>query len=610
MLNLINNINFIMVSLNTSPHLAVWEEELSPEELRCKKDLEDAALEFFNSKGTKDLAKTLKLYFKNRKTPFTEEEVQTWYKMAKERIQVMHINNQLGDGIFATADIEDDCPIACYAGIFKEPVDDGDTDLEYSWSIEWEKEVRGGQFCCQALVDGTAKAHSNFTRCVNGTTNPADANVDVIWIPVKKRDGTHSIQLLYIASEKIKAGDQLLVYYGDLYRWKGKKKRLTPNTFTLADDGSGSLKVVENIKRKSTKNSESALMDIEDDHKEDFSCKSTPSKSSEESADLRDSSPVEPPSETSSDASNALKKTTHPRRSRKGQISSKSLVPGKNLKRKEALDLFQKTLTDLNVEPDIITQLLTAVKERCAHKTSPVHKKRLEKVIEALKGHPHYLFIKGVIEQYEETMLRYSTSASAALENAVSHPLASRIPTTRFWGHIKTQVFLSRTSALQSQLPEDEMWVKIVLTIQTLAERYYKKELPEHIISKYISFIKNQELADKIAEIALVVIKTDARGLVGKHTAATSGSPLTLPSLPIIAPLPRKPKQRQPMASSPPANVGDFPLHETAAAAASISAASSQGTHSKKRKKPPEVLAGSPLKKPNLSEPDEDMNIQ
>lgn len=495
---------------SASPHLANWEEELSPNELLCKKDLEDAALDFFNAKETEDLAETLKFHFQNQKAPFNEEEVEAWYKETQDRIQIMSINGRIGNGVFATAPIANNRPIACYGGIIKEPVADDDKDHEYIWSIEWEKAVRRGNISCQVLVDGSSEEHSNFTRYINGTTKPKDANLDAIWIPVRKKKGQHFIQILYIANKPIAPGQQLLVYYGDGYKWKMKAKRVNPNSYRLVDDGTGSSKVkfFRNASREIPQHSIEIAVEEEEESEID-------------SPELQVPAILQPPA-----------------RSRQ-----RPLIPGKHTKLRKIDRGFKKALNDIISDNEAQkTKLLHAMKWLFKNKTSFNPTRRLDKALENLDDPNKFQPIKDWAQKYEERRIQCCATASLSFKNDPSDPLLAMLSDHNDWRPTKKLLFLSKIAPFRNNLP-DTTWVEIIKESQNVAKKKYtkkisledtpKEQLSEKDFLDRFTFLENHKLASQIAKIALETCLVDARSLAGKHKTTTNNR--SSPTLPLAS---------------------------------------------------------------------------
>jgi SET domain len=136
--------------------------------------------------------------------------VDKYYKLTKQQFEspwyMKFINNKIGYGIFAAADIEAGQLIAEYVGIIYDSVTylSAPRNPRYCWNVNPPLQVQNAH---KFYVD--ALASCNFTRIINHSYKP-----NVIPVPMHGPDGS---RMLYVACEKIKKDEQLLVNYGEGY---------------------------------------------------------------------------------------------------------------------------------------------------------------------------------------------------------------------------------------------------------------------------------------------------------------------------------------------------------------------------------------------------------
>ena len=119
------------------------------------------------------------------------------------------INEQVGHGIFADADIEEDQMIGEYTGIIIETSRAQELDMSYAWTILSPEHYRdrGQSFFVNAKKAG------NFVRFINHSSYP---NIKPLTV---YSDGAW--HMIYIAARPIKKDEQILVNYGPGY-WISK----------------------------------------------------------------------------------------------------------------------------------------------------------------------------------------------------------------------------------------------------------------------------------------------------------------------------------------------------------------------------------------------------
>lgn len=143
-------------------------------------------------------------------TPEEKEVVKKYYRLTKQQYEspwyMKFISKKLGYGIYAAADIEPGQLIAEYVGIIydEETYLSRPRDSRYCWNLQPPLNAKNGQkfYVC-------AFPACNFTRIINHSYNP-----NVIPVPMHGPDGS---RMLYVACEKIKKDEQLLVNYGSGY---------------------------------------------------------------------------------------------------------------------------------------------------------------------------------------------------------------------------------------------------------------------------------------------------------------------------------------------------------------------------------------------------------
>ena len=145
-----------------------------------------------------------------------KEVVEKYHHLVKQQYEapwyMKFISKKVGYGIFAAADIEPGQLIGEYTGI----VYDNETynkklprNPNYAWSITGPSSNKG-----IVLFQVDAKDSCNFTRMINHSYEP-----NLIPVVLHAPDGSH---MLYVACEKIKKDEQLLVNYGNGY-WNGRE---------------------------------------------------------------------------------------------------------------------------------------------------------------------------------------------------------------------------------------------------------------------------------------------------------------------------------------------------------------------------------------------------
>lgn len=105
-------------------------------------------------------------------------------------------------GVYAKEDLEANLELGEYLGeILPTRGTDKDTNVDYSFDLENDFEVN-------------AKTQRSWHAMVNGTSSPDVANVSV-----EKRIENKSPHIYYYLNRPIKRGEQLLIYYGDQYKF-------------------------------------------------------------------------------------------------------------------------------------------------------------------------------------------------------------------------------------------------------------------------------------------------------------------------------------------------------------------------------------------------------
>jgi len=122
------------------------------------------------------------------------------------------INEKIGHGIFAAADIKGGDYIGDYVGIICDSQlwDKVCRDTSYSWRIGSPSEINSPH-----VFSIDAKHTGNFTRFINHSFDP-----NVIAISIYTHDGWH---LVYIAKKDIHKDEQILADYGRGY-WDVRKQ--------------------------------------------------------------------------------------------------------------------------------------------------------------------------------------------------------------------------------------------------------------------------------------------------------------------------------------------------------------------------------------------------
>lgn len=139
-----------------------------------------------------------------------KEVVKKYYRLTKQQYEspwyMKFISKKLGYGIYAAADIEPGQLIAEYVGIIYDEATylSRPRDSRYCWNLQPPINAKNRQkfYVC-------AFPACNFTRIINHSYNP-----NVIPVPMHGPDGS---RMLYVACEKIKKDEQLLVNYGPGY---------------------------------------------------------------------------------------------------------------------------------------------------------------------------------------------------------------------------------------------------------------------------------------------------------------------------------------------------------------------------------------------------------
>lgn len=136
--------------------------------------------------------------------------VEKYYWLTKQKYEspwyMKFINKKIGYGIYAAADIEPGQLIAEYAGILFDAYTYTATphNSKYCWNINPPQRMPTAQ---KFYVDAISSC--NFTRIINHSYKP-----NVIPVTMHGPDGS---RMLYVACEKIKKDEQLLVNYGEGY---------------------------------------------------------------------------------------------------------------------------------------------------------------------------------------------------------------------------------------------------------------------------------------------------------------------------------------------------------------------------------------------------------
>lgn len=140
-----------------------------------------------------------------------QEVVEKYYRLTKQQFEspwyMKFISKKVGYGIYAGADIEPGQLIAEYVGIIYDEqsyLNKIPRNPKYCWNVLPVPCVQNGQ---KFYVD--AIECCNFTRIINHSYKP-----NVIPVTMYGPDGS---RMLYVACEKIKKDEQLLVNYGQGY---------------------------------------------------------------------------------------------------------------------------------------------------------------------------------------------------------------------------------------------------------------------------------------------------------------------------------------------------------------------------------------------------------
>ena len=149
-------------------------------------------------------------------TPQEREAVDKYYHLVKQQYEapwyMKFISKKVGYGIFAAADIEPGQLIGEYTGLIYDALTytkRTPRNSNYAWSIYAPASKKNA-----ILFHVDAKDHCNFTRMINHSYEP-----NVIAVTMHGPDGS---RILYVATEKIKKDEQILVNYGTGY-WEGRE---------------------------------------------------------------------------------------------------------------------------------------------------------------------------------------------------------------------------------------------------------------------------------------------------------------------------------------------------------------------------------------------------
>lgn len=155
-------------------------------------------------------------------SPEEKEVIDRYYALTKQQYEspwyMKFINKKIGYGIYAAADIEPGQLIAEYVGIIYDEAYYMTTpqNPKFCWNVQPPSFVKNGQ---KFYVDAIESC--NFTRIINHSYKP-----NVIPLQMHGPDGS---RMLYVACEKIKKDEQLLVNYGNGYwQQRGEPEELRP----------------------------------------------------------------------------------------------------------------------------------------------------------------------------------------------------------------------------------------------------------------------------------------------------------------------------------------------------------------------------------------------
>lgn len=143
-------------------------------------------------------------------SPEEKEVVEKYYRLTKQQYEspwyMKFISTKVGYGIYAAADIEPGQLIAEYVGIIYDEQSylSKTQNTKYCWNLQPPSLIKGSK---KFYVD--AIKYCNFTRIINHSYKP-----NVVPVPMHGPDGS---RMLYVACERIKKDEQLLVNYGTGY---------------------------------------------------------------------------------------------------------------------------------------------------------------------------------------------------------------------------------------------------------------------------------------------------------------------------------------------------------------------------------------------------------
>jgi hypothetical protein len=143
-------------------------------------------------------------------SPAEKEVVEKYYRLTKQQYEspwyMKFISKKVGYGIYAAADIEPGQLIAEYVGIIYDEQSylSKPQNPKYCWNLQPPSFTQGSK---KYYVD--AIKYCNFTRIINHSYKP-----NVIPVAMHGPDGS---RMLYVACERIKKDEQLLVNYGTGY---------------------------------------------------------------------------------------------------------------------------------------------------------------------------------------------------------------------------------------------------------------------------------------------------------------------------------------------------------------------------------------------------------